>query len=228
MGEIYLIRHGQASIGEKDYDKLSPLGVRQSQILAHYLCSIGFKPDCVYSGPLQRHKSTAEEFHARYADENVALPELEVLEGFREYDAKAIILAAIKVDTSLAEVRTDVQAFKKLFTKAIRLWVTGKLNGQAVESWEHLRERVAGSLASLRDRHGSGKTIAVFTSGGPIAASLSHTLGLSGVDAMRLNGQIINSSVTRYVYDAKRFTLAGFNSIAHLKLACDPSLITYW
>ena len=29
MGILYLVRHGQASFGEADYDRLSPLGHRQ-------------------------------------------------------------------------------------------------------------------------------------------------------------------------------------------------------
>jgi broad specificity phosphatase PhoE len=37
MSEIYLIRHGQASFGSDNYDRLSPLGVRQAQCLAKHL-----------------------------------------------------------------------------------------------------------------------------------------------------------------------------------------------
>ena len=33
MSEIYFVRHGQASFGSEDYDRLSPLGVRQAQVL---------------------------------------------------------------------------------------------------------------------------------------------------------------------------------------------------
>ncbi len=33
MGTLYLVRHGQASFGSDDYDRLSPLGQRQSQRL---------------------------------------------------------------------------------------------------------------------------------------------------------------------------------------------------
>jgi len=32
MSEIYFVRHGQASFGSEDYDRLSPLGVRQAQV----------------------------------------------------------------------------------------------------------------------------------------------------------------------------------------------------
>jgi hypothetical protein len=37
----------------------------------------------------------------------------------------------------------------------------------------------------------------------------------------------MNSSVSRFMYNEERITLAGFNSIAHLELAGDSTLITY-
>jgi broad specificity phosphatase PhoE len=77
------------------------------------------------------------------------------------------------------------------------------------------------------ESHGRGKTIVVFTSGGAIAASLAHVLGISGERAMRLNWQLVNASVSRFMYNEERITLAGFNTITHLELAGDPILITY-
>jgi broad specificity phosphatase PhoE len=90
-----------------------------------------------------------------------------------------------------------------------------------------LQDRVAGSLREIRERHGRGKTIAVFTSGGAIAATLSHVLGIPGEHAMRLNWQVVNTSISRFMYNEERITLAGFNAISHLELAGEPSLITY-
>ena len=37
MGNLTLIRHGQASFGEKDYDNLSDLGRKQGHLLGEYL-----------------------------------------------------------------------------------------------------------------------------------------------------------------------------------------------
>ncbi|MCX5872544.1 MAG: histidine phosphatase family protein [Deltaproteobacteria bacterium] len=232
MCKIYLIRHGQASFGTENYDKLSPLGVRQSEILAKHLHSAGFRPDAVYSGPLSRHKATADELYSVFAEEQINLPELNILNGFNEYDAKAIITATVKADPSLMEdlsrIYSRTESFKKVFSKAMLRWVTGTLDAEELESWKDIKERVAKALETIRDRHGSGETVAVFTSGGAIAASVSNALGLSDIDAMRLNWQIVNTSVTRYTYDDKRIALAGFNSIEHLSLMSDPSLITYW
>jgi broad specificity phosphatase PhoE len=36
MGNLYLVRHGQASFGAADYDQLSELGQRQSVRLGEY------------------------------------------------------------------------------------------------------------------------------------------------------------------------------------------------
>ena len=41
MGTLYLVRHGQASFGEDDYDKLSELGHRQSRRLGEYFAAKG-------------------------------------------------------------------------------------------------------------------------------------------------------------------------------------------
>ena len=50
MSEIYLIRHGQASFGEENYDKLSLNGVKQAQILARHLSRTGKSFDQFFSG----------------------------------------------------------------------------------------------------------------------------------------------------------------------------------
>ncbi|GIT63997.1 MAG: hypothetical protein Ct9H300mP22_3970 [Gammaproteobacteria bacterium] len=36
MSELILVRHGQASFGQKSYDKLSDLGIEQVRILARH------------------------------------------------------------------------------------------------------------------------------------------------------------------------------------------------
>ena len=52
MATIYLFRHGQASFGADDYDKLSPLGERQATLLGHYLRDSGITLDAAFSGSL--------------------------------------------------------------------------------------------------------------------------------------------------------------------------------
>jgi len=235
MSMIYMIRHGQASFGKEDYDRLSPLGERQARILAQHLLDTGFQPDAVYSGTMARQTATAEEMLDLYRAADRKLPELERLSGFNEYDTAAIVTALfpdmVKADPSLNDELPKMYAskdsFKRVFEAAMLRWVTGEFDTPEIESWEALKARVAGSLQLIMKSHGRGKTLAVFTSGGAIAASLAHVLGISGERAIRLNWQLVNSSVSRFMYNEERITLAGFNSFTHLELAGDPTLITY-
>jgi broad specificity phosphatase PhoE len=235
MSMIYMIRHGQASFGKEDYDQLSPLGRRQARILAQHLLDTGFQPDAVYSGTMERQTATAEEVLAAYRSANRKVPELQVLSSFDEYDTAAIVKALfpgmVKDDPSLndelAKMYVSKDSFKRVFEASMLRWVTGAFDTPQFESWEALKARVSGSLRLIMKTHGRGKSIAVFTSGGAIAASLAHVLGLSGERAIRLNWQLVNSSVSRFMYNEEKITLAGFNTIAHLELEGDPSLITY-
>jgi broad specificity phosphatase PhoE len=235
MSMIYMIRHGQASFGKEDYDRLSPLGKRQAAILAQHLLNTGFHPDAVYSGTMERQTATAQEVLSVYRDAETNVPELEMLSGFNEYDTSAIVTALfpdmVKEDPSLndelSKMYTSKASFKRVFEGAMLRWVTGEFDTSGIERWEEMKARVAGSLRFITEKHGRGRTIAVFTSGGAIAASLAYVLGISGERAMRLNWQLVNSSVSRFMYNEERITLAGFNAITHLELAGDSTLITY-
>jgi broad specificity phosphatase PhoE len=235
MSMIYMIRHGQASFGKENYDRLSPLGKRQARILAQHLLDTGFQPDAVYSGTMARQTATAEEVLAVYRSANRKVPELEMLSSFNEYDTAAIIKALfpdmVKDDPSLHDELPKMYAskdsFKRVFEAAMLRWVAGEFDTPEIENWEALKARVAGSLRLIMESHGRGKTLAVFTSGGAIAASLAHVLGISGERALRLNWQLVNTSVSRFMYNEERVTLAGFNNVAHLELAGDRTLITY-
>jgi broad specificity phosphatase PhoE len=127
----------------------------------------------------------------------------------------------------LPHIYSSNASFKRVFETATLRWAAGGFAAQGVETWEELKERVVRAIETIMKELGRAKAVAVFTSGGAISASVSHVLGLSGENAMRLNWQIVNTSVTRFLYDDERMTLAGFNSIAHLELLREPSLITY-
>ena len=59
MSELILIRHGQASFGEDNYDKLSKLGRRQANRLGQHWLAAGLAVDQVFAGPRDRHLDTA-------------------------------------------------------------------------------------------------------------------------------------------------------------------------
>ena len=58
ISNLYLIRHGQASFGEKNYDNLSKKGVKQSIVLGKKLLKQKISFDKTIIGPLKRHQQT--------------------------------------------------------------------------------------------------------------------------------------------------------------------------
>ena len=60
MAEFYLVRHGQASFGADNYDKLSTLGHQQARWLGEYYRERGLAFDALVTGDLVRHVETGE------------------------------------------------------------------------------------------------------------------------------------------------------------------------
>ena len=58
MGQLVLVRHGQASFGADDYDVLSETGWEQSRVLGRWLREHGVRPDTVVSGAMRRQRET--------------------------------------------------------------------------------------------------------------------------------------------------------------------------
>ena len=61
MTKIYLVRHGQASFGEKDYDNLSKLGLEQSYLLGQHFNHLNVKFDKIITGTLKRQIQTSNQ-----------------------------------------------------------------------------------------------------------------------------------------------------------------------
>ena len=187
MSEIYFIRHGQASFGEDNYDRLSPLGVRQAQYLAKHLAKTGKLFDAVYSGEMERQQNTAREFISHYAGKGLAVPAPVVSKAFNEYDSfavwQALIPEMLEDEPSIAEdldkLPGDQKAFQRVFAPLMTRWITGKYNTGGIPRWDDFTRRVVLGVEKIAARHGAKKRLAVFTSGGPISVAVRSALGLS-------------------------------------------------
>jgi broad specificity phosphatase PhoE len=84
------------------------------------------------------------------------------------------------------------------------------------ESYAAFRSRVMSSFDDAVAQAGSGRQIAVFTSGGPIALVASHLL--TGDDSLfqRVNDVVINASVTTVIVGGTGPRLLAFNETGHL------------
>ena len=56
MANLLIIRHGQASFGAENYDRLSPLGQRQADLTGEFLRHMGTRFSAAYSGDLSRQR----------------------------------------------------------------------------------------------------------------------------------------------------------------------------
>ncbi|HOO89685.1 MAG TPA: histidine phosphatase family protein [Syntrophales bacterium] len=235
MSTLYMIRHGQASFGEHNYDRLSEKGLRQAGILGEHLINTGLRADAVYSWTLQRQLATAQEVTRRFHERGIAMPELALCEALNELDAHAVVVSQIhdmisenpSVKDDLEKIYTDDQSFKRIFEVAMLRWVSGDFEKEGVESWDTFSSKVWRGITEIMSRHTGGKKVFLFTSGGPIAATVQKHLDLSNEHTIRLSWQIANTSVTRFVYNGSGAALAGFNEISHLELQKERDMVTY-
>ena len=235
MGSIYLIRHGQASFGADDYDVLSPIGVRQAEVLGQYLLDLGVSLDRCVSGDLLRQQHTASAALEQYAKAGVTPPTIEQDAAFNEFDADNVIRHllpeilpqepdALHILRNGAKNRAE---FQRLFALLIQRWVKGEYAATAVPSWASFVSQVAGGLQRLLQLADSKDNVAVFTSGGTITALLHLITGITAEKAFELNWQIVNTSLSRLKFRGSDVALASFNSHAHLELLKAPELITF-
>ena len=75
MSSLFLVRHGQASFLERNYDKLSAKGEEQARILGRYWAGLKISFDRVYSGPRVRQRETARIVGETYRTAGLPWPE---------------------------------------------------------------------------------------------------------------------------------------------------------
>lgn len=227
---IYLIRHGQASWGQSEYDKLSDIGEKQSAGLGEALAGRLGDVDVVVSGAMRRHRETAELVLAGMGSDAA----LEEDVGWNEFDHEQVIVRhkpfyatrSVMV-ADLVRTGDPVNAFQKMFDAALERWIgLGEdAVGEYSESWPAFSERAAGALTRLAGRLGAGGTALVFTSGGPVSAAAAHLLDSGPPGWLRLNRVIANCSLTKVVTGRSGLSLVTFNEHAHFDGA--RGLLTY-
>ncbi|MFX1766905.1 histidine phosphatase family protein [Paraburkholderia sp. A1RI-2L] len=212
MAELFLIRHGQASLGADDYDCLSASGEQQSRWLGEHFARDGVQFDCIMSGTLRRHAQTLDAIRH-------AMPGLpagcEAHAGLNEYDFYALFTALPDEHRHLADAaKHDSREFFKALRKVLHLWTEGALDGRVPETWSAFQQRVANARAAIQQS--GAQRVLVVTSGGVIGAFVQQILQAPAAMAIALNMQILNSSVTHCYFNREALQLSSFNGLAHL------------
>lgn len=229
MGAIYLIRHGQASFGQRNYDALSAMGVEQGRVLGQALKPRVTQVDAVITGTMQRHRQTAESCLAAMG----LRMEWQEWPGFREYDHDEIIVRHeprfAQPEALMAELAKSAEprrAFQAMFGAAMERWVGGAHDADYSESWPAFRDRCNLALDDLIRSLGPSRTALVFTSGGVISAICRELLQLPQQEAYRLNLTLANCGVTKVIYSERARYLSTLNEHAHFEGELNK-LITY-
>jgi len=222
MAELYLVRHGQASFGTDDYDRLSTLGEQQSVWLGEYLSERKVDFDHVIIGTQLRHRQTAEGICRGMGRP----PTFAEHAGLNEYDFYALHNALGKEGPELKQSASgNKQYFYKRLKEALLLWSTDQLSGPLPEKWQAFAERINFALSYIQ-QCGAQKVLVV-SSGGPIGMLISQVLGAPANTAIELNLQIKNASLSQFYFNEQSVKLASFNNIAHLDRADRLHAITY-
>ena len=205
MKGILLVRHAQASFGSDDYDRLSPLGHRQSDLLGRWLASMGYQPDKVISGGLRRHKETIAGIAT-----HVSLPGTCIDPGFDEVSMGAIVRHAAITDPSLAEAAKRRATLGTALEAALRGWSDGAAP-EGVETWQEYNARVARGLAAS-----GAERVLIMTSGGAIASAAAQVLNCPPKAQIGLFLRLMNTSITHLVRSDNALLLHSYNATPHL------------
>jgi broad specificity phosphatase PhoE len=238
MSRLILVRHGQASFLERNYDKLSPKGEEQSRLLGEYWAEHKVHFDRVYSGPRVRQRETARIVGEAYRRAGVAWPEPVVLDAFDEFQAEAVMERClpelIAQDQHIRDLHQAFQnasdrdaqfkSFQSIFEVVISRWAGGEIRLAEIEPWPDFCARVHSALTQLSCNGHRGSQIAVFSSGGPVGVALQRALGLSTEATLKAAWMVRNCAYNEFLFSSGRFTLSSYNASPHLS---DPGFITY-
>ena len=222
MGNLYLVRHGQASFGEDDYDKLSALGHQQSVRLGEYFAAKGVAFDAVVTGTLRRHTET----FAGIAQGMGLQTDVLQWPGLNEYDSEAVIAT---IHPHKLEKPTSPEMYRhhfRLLRDGLAQWMAGVVSPRGMPSYSDFVAGVTGALDHVRAQH-HGKNVLLVSSGGPISTAVGHVLGTSAETTIELNLRIRNSSVTEFAFTPKRHMLVTYNTLPHLDDVQYKDWVTY-
>jgi broad specificity phosphatase PhoE len=224
VGSLFLIRHGQASYGELDYDRLSTRGQEQAKHLGGWLAKA--RLDAIYAGPLRRQQQTvqiASEAAGIPVPGYVTVPELAEYPAFEML--QHLMPRLVAEDQRFAELATapTPRLLDEAFHTILGRWSRDEWFVEGVERVGVFVARVRGALDRVIRAAGSGARIACVTSAGPIGVSVGLTFGIPDERMVRTSIVIRNASITQLEFRSKDFdwqpdqlSLVTFNHTAHL------------
>lgn len=234
MATIYMVRHGQASFGAENYDKLSDLGCRQASVAGEFFRDNGIHFDAVYSGDLSRQRETARLAIASQPTEVPHHIDPRFNEIQNEEQLTCLIPEVVKSNPAVAALVEkglgSSKDYQKVIDAVFNYWVSPACNDSRIQSWAEFSSNARQAVADVMQQQGGGKTIGIFTSGGTLATIVAQVLGLGGEQTYQLYEPIFNCSVTQLFYSGSKVSLSGFNDCSYLRVLGEQrgeQLLTY-
>ena len=242
MTTILLARHGQASFGQENYDRLSELGGTQAKMLGQHYANTQRRIDAIFTGNLVRQQDSARHFWQGYQsfaqanNDDMAIatvinfdePESYILPQFDEFNHKDVFVKSAgdfdnqaEISAEIANAQSPNRRLAELFDQAMQRWHGGNNDQDYIESWPQFNERAQQALEQVRTkiadmRLDQNSTVLVFTSGGVIAAITAQLLRQGSQTAYQLNKSLVNTGVTSITLKSQRAHLLSMNEYSHL------------
>ena len=222
MATIYLIRHGQASFGAEDYDKLSEMGCRQAAVVGEYFRDRGVQFDAVYSGDLSRQRETAR---LAIASQPKAVhhhidPRFNEIQN--DAQVKCLMPEVVKINPRIQALvekgLSSSKDYQKVIDAVFNYWVSPACKDPRIQSWAEFSDGARQAIADVIQDQGGGKTVGIFTSGGTLATIVAQVLGLGGEQTYQFYEPIFNCSVTQLFYSRSKISLSYFNDCSFLQV----------
>ena len=223
MASLLLIRHGQASYGQADYDRLSPRGEEQARVLGTYLAD--HRIDALYVGPLRRQVQTATlaAETARTLPPPISLAELAEYPAFEMIQHFMPKLVAEDPELATLTTKPSRQLADRAFKTILDRWSRDEWQLDAVERVATFTGRVRAGLDRVVRDAGSGAKIAIVTSAGPIGVAIGLVFGATEHHMVRASVVVRNASISElklrtkdFAWHPDRVSMVSFNSVSHL------------
>lgn len=218
MGTILLVRHGLASFGLGDYDRLTETGRDQARALGAALRERGVAPSLVVHGELRRQRETADALLEAAGQ----APERRVDPRWDEFDHRELLTvlrpryrSPAVLGAEMAATGRPLDVFRETLERALERWSSGEHDDQYVETFAGFTARARGALERVAANAPRGTTVVV-SSAGTIAAVCAGLLGTPTSGWLALNRVYANTGVTRIVSGRRGLSLVSFNEQAHL------------
>jgi len=219
------VRHGQASFGEDDYDRLSPLGHRQAQRLGQYLrerfARESVQIDTVLMGSLRRHRQTWEGIAQGAGWTHTA----DIWPGLNEYDSEALIEAIHPEPLAKPDTPELYRHHFRLLRDALKAWMDGRSQPQGMPTYAEFVRGIEAALDHVR-QNCPGNALIV-SSGGPISTAVGRVLGTPPETTIELNLRIRNTALSEFAFTPKRHMLVTYNTLPHLDSAEHQDWVTF-